>query len=96
MFIITREQTIGWLARMHELAKLNPEQHERCIGTLTNYLALQKDTNPMAFNDFMATIGLLVYLEYKEAQLNSINIHDNCDPNSPDEVGPDQGPSVQP
>ena len=94
MFIITRAQTIGWLARMHELAKANPIQHQQCINTLTNYIAMQRGPEPMAFNDFMAAIGLQVYAEYEEAQLNSINIHDNCDPNSPNEVGPDQGTSV--
>jgi hypothetical protein len=96
MFIITREQTIGWLDRMVELSKLHPIEHQARVATLTNYIAMQRGPEPMAFNDFMAAIGLQVYDEYQRAKLNPITLDDNCDPNPSGPVGSDPGPSVQP
>jgi len=94
MFIITDQQTIDWLESAYEFSKARFDQYNQSAHTLANYLALKKG-GEIAFNDALASIGLQVFLAYKHSKDNPINIHDNCDPNTPYEVGPDQGPSVQ-
>lgn len=95
MFIITRKPTIEWLDRLVEFHKADPANFSKSSNTFAHYIAMHKG-QPMAFNDFLATVGLHVILEYINAQQNPINLNDNCDPNPPNQMGSDPGPSVQP
>lgn len=95
MFIITRQPTIEWIEKMYGFYKANPTDFNSKLSTIANYINMQKG-QPLAFNEFLAVIGLHVITEFIHAQQNPIHLDDNCDPNPPDQVGSDPGPSVQP
>ena len=95
MFIITRPATISWLDLMVRFNKADPEKFNQSSHTFAQYISMQRG-QPMAFNDFLATIGLHVLLEYIDVRQNTINLDDNCDPNPPNQMGSDQGPGLQP
>jgi hypothetical protein len=94
MFIITRPATIDWLDRMVEFEKADPANFSKSSHTFAQYIAMHRG-QPMAFNDFLATVGLHVFLEYLDAQHNPITLNDNDNPNPSGPLGSDQGPNPQ-
>lgn len=95
MFIITRQPTIDWMEQLYMFFQSDPKRFDQNCVTLSNYIAMHKG-QPLAFNDFMAAIGLHVMVEYIHSKQNPIDItNDNDNPNPTDQVGSDNGPSPE-